>query len=72
MRTTYRAAVAHVLQAHRGEWVHWSRLAEVGGAMAWRTRISELRPAMRIENKVTQRPDGTKDSFYRYLPERLF
>jgi hypothetical protein len=27
---------------------------------------------MTIENKQTRRPDGTKDSFYRYLPERLF
>jgi hypothetical protein len=73
MRTTYRAAVAEVLQAHQGEWVHWSRLAQVGGALAWRTRVSELRPAMRIENKVTRREDGVRESWYRLIPEgRLF
>jgi hypothetical protein len=52
--------------------VHWTDIAAVGGALAWRTRISECRASMVIENKVTQRQDGTKDSFYRYRPERLF
>jgi hypothetical protein len=74
MRTTYRAAVAEVLQAHQGEWVHWSRLAQVGGALAWRTRVSDCRRelGMAIDNKVVPRSDGVRESFYRYCPERLF
>jgi carboxylesterase type B len=72
MRKTH--AVAAVLLQHAGEWVHWGELAKAGGAMAWRTRISEARRelGMAIENKVTQRPDKTKDSWYRFVPERLF
>jgi carboxylesterase type B len=74
MRRTFRNAVAAVLMQHAGEWVHWAELAKAGGAMAWRTRISEARRelGMAIENKITQRPDKTKDSFYRYIPGRLF
>jgi hypothetical protein len=71
-RQTFRDAVAAVLRQRAGEWVHWTDIAAVGGALAWRTRISECRASMVIENKVTQRQDGTKDSFYRYRPERLF
>jgi hypothetical protein len=71
MRATFRDAVAAVLRQRPGEWIHWTDIAAVGGAMAWRTRISECRASMVIENKVTQRRDGTKDSYYRYLPGRL-
>jgi hypothetical protein len=73
-RQTFRDAVAEVLRQRAGQWVPWSALAEVGGAMAWRTRVSDARRqlGMVIENRVVQRHDGVKESYYRYLPERLF
>jgi hypothetical protein len=73
MPNTFRDRVVHLLRLHAGEWVPWYELAEVGGRLAWRTRVADARKlGMTIENKQTRRPDGTKDSFYRYLPERLF
>jgi carboxylesterase type B len=74
MRATFRDAVAAVLRQRAGEWVNWSELSKAGGGMAWRTRTSDARRelGMVIENKVTRRPDGSKDSWYRYLPEKLF
>jgi hypothetical protein len=71
MRTTYRDAVAAVLRQHPGVWVHWAQLAAVGGHLAWRTRVSECRASMVIENKVVARPDGVRDSYYRWIPGRL-
>jgi hypothetical protein len=70
---TFRDAVASVLKARAGQWVPWYELAAVGGACGWRTRLSEARRlGMVIENKVEQRADRVKVSYYRFRPDRLF
>jgi hypothetical protein len=74
MRTSLRDAVAAVFHQYPGEWLHWSRFADAGGAMAWRTRISDCRRelGMSIENRVDRYESGKAESYYRWLPERLF
>lgn len=49
------ARVARLLLERRGEWIDGRMLASVGGAYAWRTRVSELRKApwhLDVENRV--------------------
>ena len=70
-----RDAVAAYFRAHVNEWVNASALMDVGGTLAFRTRVSEcrLRLGMYIENKQVRdfNLDGSLNvqSFYRYLKE---
>ena len=69
---TYTDAVAQVFRDRPGEWIDGLTLASVGGAYAWRTRLSECRTqhGMVIENR--QRRVGRRVvSEYRYAPSRL-
>lgn len=73
-RQSNTAAVELYLRAHSSEWISATTLAEIGGTLAWRTRVSEcrLKHAMHIENMQERsfNLDGTLNvaSFYRYLP----
>ena len=66
----FREAVAATFKAHPGEWLSVYVLMQVGGAMAWRTRISECRRdlGMPIENKIERDANGVAVSYYRYTP----
>lgn len=69
---TFTYAVADLLKQQPGVWVHWRDIAQVGGACAWRTRLSDARKqfGMRIENRVRYVQDGMrryKVSEYRYV-----
>jgi hypothetical protein len=68
---TYRDRVAAYFKAKPGQWIEWHELAAIGGAMAWRTRVSNARRelGMDIVNKVHKLPDGTKVSAYMYRPK---
>jgi hypothetical protein len=68
MRRTYQEAVAHYLEAHRARWVDGLTLARVGGAYAWRTRVSECRQhrGMRITQRTRRLRSGRLVSEYRY------
>jgi hypothetical protein len=73
---TYRDRVAAYFKAKPGQWIEWHELAAIGGAMAWRTRVSDCRQPfekggleMDIVNKVHKLPDGTKVSAYMYRPK---
>jgi hypothetical protein len=68
-RQTFRDAVAAVLKQRADQWVPWHELAEIGGAMAWRSRISDARLQLGM---VERREDGVAVSYYRYRPGRLF
>ena len=65
---TYRDRVAALFRANPGEWLHWTRFAQIGGAMAWRTRISDCRRhlGMTIENRQERDERGVTHSFYRW------
>ena len=71
MSLTYRDAVAHYFKAHAGQWIDGLELARIGGAYAWRTRVSECHRqlGMDIENTVRSMPNtARKVSLYRYVP----
>jgi len=67
---SYRDAVAHYFKAHPDVWIDGLELARIGGAYAWRTRVSECRDlGMVIENDVRQMPNTRrKVSLYRFVP----
>ena len=72
-RHSNRDAIAEYLKAHQAQWIDAGTLAELGGALAWRTRLSDcrLKLGMYIENMQERdfNGDGTLNvrSFYRYL-----
>jgi len=62
--------VAAYFRARPGQWIDGLELAKVGGAYAWRTRVSECRKffGMAIENDETRQDDGSVRSLYRFVP----
>jgi len=69
MSLPYRDTVAALFKAQPGIWLDGLTIAQVGGAYASRTRISECRTqlGMRIENRVRTLSNGSRRSEYRYL-----
>ena len=65
----YLTAVEALFRSRPGEWIQWTAIAAIGGALAWRTRASECRTilGMNIENRL-RRVNGKTLSEYRYLP----
>ena len=67
---SYVERVATLFRSLPNQWVDGLSIAQVGGAYASRTRISDCRKlGMRIDNKVITKPNGVKQSLYRYVPE---
>lgn len=73
---TLTAKLAAFMSARPGQWIDGRELAFIGGAYAWRSRLSDLRRApffFSIENRQRriQRRDGRRYivSEYRYRPE---
>jgi len=53
--------------AHANRWVTWRTLAHIGGALAWRTRVSDARKKARALGGEIQWNGTIEDSRYRYL-----
>lgn len=69
MSATLREVVAAHFKAHPNRWISAYELMELGGRMAWRTRVSEVRRmGFDIENRVERDASGIAQSFYRYSP----
>lgn len=71
-KKTRTELVADFLKARAGQWIDGLEIGRVGGAYAWRTRLSECRQmyGMVIENrKVPSTPAGRFRSEYRYVPD---
>lgn len=69
MSQNLREMVAAHFRAHPNQWVSAYTLMEVGGRMAWRTRVSDVRRmGLHIENRVERDAAGVAQSFYRYVP----
>lgn len=74
-RQSNRDAIAEHFKTHPNRWISASELAEIGGILAWRTRVSDCRLTleMHIENWLerSENLDGTVSvtSYYRYLPQ---
>jgi hypothetical protein len=73
---TRRDRVANYLLLRPHEWVDGLVLQQLGGAYAWRTRVSDCRTqlGMTVENRVRRRAategDEVRVSEYRYVPPR--
>lgn len=69
MSDTFRDRLADFLRAHADRWIDGRQLAQIAGAYAWRTRLSDcrLQLGMAIENRV-RREGHVKVSEYRYVP----
>lgn len=66
-RITLTDRVACLFRSRPGQWIDWRDIAQVGGGMGWRTRISNLRYppySLDIENR-TYRKAGYTLSEYR-------
>ena len=68
-RKSFRTDIAEHFKAHPLTWIGTAELMEIGGANAWRTRVSECRTKlhMHIENRQS-RLTGQVISEYRYVP----
>lgn len=70
-KKTRTEEVADFMRARAGQWIDGLDIGRVGGAYAWRTRLSECRQfyGMVIENRmVPSTPPGRFRSEYRYVP----
>ena len=60
--------VAAYLTARPGEWIDGRELATIGGAYAWRSRVSDARRrGLTIENRQRHLPGDVTVSEYRYV-----
>ena len=68
-RTTFRDRLADYFKDRPGVWIGGLQLAEIAGAYAWRTRVSNCRTelGMTIENRIRVLDNGIKVSEYRYV-----
>lgn len=67
----YRDKVADLFKSKPNTWIDGLDIAEIGGAYASRTRISECRRqlGMQIVNRVRRKPgSGVKVSEYKFVP----
>jgi hypothetical protein len=66
---TYRDIVALHFRSHPGWWIDGMTLAALGGAYAWRSRVSDCRTQLHMTIENRQRKVGRRTvSEYRYLP----
>lgn len=68
---TFRDDVAALFRARPNQWIDGLDVATVGGAYAWRSRVSNCRTelGMVIENRVRTVPGkSTRVSEYRFVP----
>ena len=57
---TFTGRVAHLFLAHPNEWLDGLKIAQVGGAYAWRTRLSECRTQLGLKIENRQRRIGKR------------
>ena len=69
---TYRDAVARLLQSRPNQWIDGLELARVGGAYAWRSRISDARVQLGLTIENRQRKIGRRTvSEYRLVSGQI-
>lgn len=69
----FRDRIAEKFRQQPNTWISAYALMQIGGALAFRTRVSECRTqlGMTVENKVERDANGVAQSFYRYRPAYL-
>lgn len=70
-KIAFRDRVAQEFRARPHEWVNAYQLMQIGGALAFRTRVSECRTqlGMVIGNDVRRDKNGVATSWYRFVPK---
>ena len=65
--------VAHYLHAHVNEWVDGLTLSKIGGAYAWRSRVSDCRKKyhMVIENRMRRAGRVTISEYRLTIPSQI-
>ena len=67
---TFRGRVEDYFRARPDQWIDGLAIAQVGGAYAWRSRVSDCRTlGMNIENRQRKVGEVTV-SEYRFVPAR--
>lgn len=67
---TKQSAIESLFRSRAGQWVSALALMRVGGALSWRTRVSDARrlSGMHIEWRWRVHPRHGRVSEYRYQP----
>ena len=67
----YRDAVADIFRAQPNTWISAYTLMDVGGKLAFRTRVSDCRRqlGMTIENRVERDRYGVAQSYYKFVSD---
>jgi hypothetical protein len=66
----YTEKVAHLFRCRPGVWIDGLHVAQIGGAYAWRTRLSECRTQLGMDVRNRQRKVGQRTvSEYAYFPK---
>jgi hypothetical protein len=61
--------IVEYFKSHPDQWISAYTLMELGGKMAWRTRVSDARKQLgRIDNEVRRDARGVAESFNRFVP----
>lgn len=66
-RVAARKVLAFLL-ANPSRWLSWKRFVSLGGACAWRSRISDARKVVEADGGRLEWNGRTRRSAYRYLP----
>lgn len=67
-RESNTANVISLFLRHPNQWLHWKRLAAIGGACAWRTRVSDARKFFKADGGALECNHRITRSAYRYVP----
>lgn len=67
-RQSNTAKVWALFTSQPNRWLHWRRFEAVGGACAWRTRISDARKIAASKGGQIVHNGSNSRSAYRYIP----
>lgn len=68
---SYRDRLVGLFKSRPYEWISWTELAREGGALAWRTRVSDCRKlGMEIREMEKRHPNGVRETFRMYCPPK--
>lgn len=66
---TFRDDVAEFFRRRPNQWIDGLKVASIGGAYAWRTRVSECRTQLHMTIENRKRKEGQRTvSEYRFVP----
>lgn len=67
-RQSHTEQVLALFRQNPLRWLHWRRIEKVGGACAWRTRISDARKIAAKDGGRIEHNGSVARSAYRFVP----